>query len=211
MIIRAASTALLASMLAMPVKADVVSTGDCFPLGGRFDTPSFTLQGFGSCITPPPSGTATHSFTAELTGTFNPGAVILSQVIAFITISITYAGSGIYDTELTQLDTTGTTRIRESPTQPSNGQATITPESGLFRINSFFDVFVELSLDNGDTWIPVEPAQERLILNPEPSTFAMGGTALALLGFLARRRRRAGLALSPVSSASADKPPAYPA
>ncbi|MFI5316746.1 MAG: hypothetical protein ACHQ6T_13685, partial [Myxococcota bacterium] len=45
--------------------------------------------------------------------------------------------------------------VRESPTKASTGQTTITPQGGgLFQIDSFFDVFTELSVDGGQTWIP---------------------------------------------------------
>lgn len=43
-------------------------------------------------------------------------------------------------------------RIRESPTLHSNGRTSINPDGAGYRINSFFDVFTELSLDGGQTW-----------------------------------------------------------
>jgi hypothetical protein len=66
---------------------------------------------------------------------------------------------GTYRTEMLQLDLTSSGNpipmlIRESPTLQSLGQATITPNGGGFHIDSFFDVFTELSLDGGQTWIP---------------------------------------------------------
>jgi hypothetical protein len=50
--------------------------------------------------------------------------------------------------------------IRESPTLASTGQTTITDlGGGQFRIDSFFDVFTELSLDGGQSWSPSNSSQ----------------------------------------------------
>lgn len=62
-----------------------------------------------------------------------------------------------YDTEMLQLDISNGLpagmQIRESPTLKSMGTTTITPApGGGFAIDSFFDVFTELSLDNGLSW-----------------------------------------------------------
>ena len=70
------------------------------------------------------------------------------------------------------------------------GKTTITAKGGLFRINSFFDVFVEISIP-GATSPPVGPIT--LVAVPEPSTWAMLLTGFAGLGF-AGWRRAAGLA-----------------
>jgi hypothetical protein len=45
--------------------------------------------------------------------------------------------------------------IRESPTKASVGRTTITAiGGGNFQIDSFFDVYTELSVDGGATWTP---------------------------------------------------------
>jgi len=83
-----------------------------------------------------------------------------------VRISNTTAGAATmstFDTEMVQLDVTGNTpfgpfRLRESPSRPSLGKHTIRPVPGGFRISSFFDVFLELSTDNGITWIPADRA-----------------------------------------------------
>jgi hypothetical protein len=69
------------------------------------------------------------------------------------------AGGRVFSTELLQLSITsfsplGPVFIRESPTRPSLGQAIITSTNGGFLIGSFFDVFLEMSLDGGNTWAP---------------------------------------------------------
>jgi hypothetical protein len=74
--------------------------------------------------------------------------------------------------------------IRESPTLASTGETTITDiGSGMYRIDSFFDVFTELSIDGGQTWIPGDSPM-RLELIPEPATILL----LGLGGLLLRKR-----------------------
>jgi hypothetical protein len=80
--------------------------------------------------------------------------------------------------------------VRESPTLPSFGQTSVTG-SGPWVVDSFFDVFTELSIDGGSTWIPAStpPAHVVLTATPEPGTWALfGGGVLALIA--ARRRRK---------------------
>jgi len=60
------------------------------------------------------------------------------------------------------------TMIRESPTLQSTGQTTVRPVSGGYMIGSFFDVFLELSTDNGSNWTPADRAL-RCVLGAEPS------------------------------------------
>ena len=68
-------------------------------------------------------------------------------------------GFSFYDSEMLQLDISGGSlppgmRLRESPTLASTGKTAISPTpNGTFIIDSFFDVFTELSLDNGATWM----------------------------------------------------------
>lgn len=75
----------------------------------------------------------------------------------------------MYDAELEQLDVVGGPRpgmmIRESPKLASLGITRIEPQpSNLFAISSFFDVFTELSLDNGLKWLPATNGSIPLIL-----------------------------------------------
>lgn len=78
--------------------------------------------------------------------------------------------------------------LRESPSLASLGQTHITPDGGgMFRIDSFFDVFTELSLDDGQTWLPATNGSVRLNLIPAPGAPAL----LGLGGLLMTRRRRA--------------------
>lgn len=78
-----------------------------------------------------------------------------------------------------QLDAATPFIIRESPTLASLGQSTITSlPGGQFRIDSFFDIWTEMSLDGGNTWTP---AADQV---PEPASVALLG-----LGGLAMLRR----------------------
>ncbi|MCH7752361.1 MAG: PEP-CTERM sorting domain-containing protein [Planctomycetes bacterium] len=103
--------------------------------------------------------------------------------------------TGIFQTEIISMSLIGvvlgkTVEIRENRDQPSLGQTTITPFGGDFVIDSFFDIFVELSIDGGP-FIPQTGGPSRITLVPEPSS-----VVLAVLGFVGlfahgRRRRRA--------------------
>ncbi len=96
--------------------------------------------------------------------------------------------TGTFSTEMLSLDITGVVpmgglyRIRESPTLASLGQTTVTDiGGGLFRIDSFYDVFTELSLDGGATWSP-SLGSNRLELNPVPEPSSVLLVSVALLG-----------------------------
>ena len=86
--------------------------------------------------------------------------------------------SGLYDTEMLALNIQGGdlppgVMLRESPTLPSRGSTQITPQAdGTYRIGSFFDIFVEVSLDGGQTWSPAQaPARVELVCDaPEQKT-----------------------------------------
>src|SRR5204863_1952694 len=99
--------------------------------------------------------------------------------------------TGTFNTEMLQLDLSGTSpfgpyMIRESPTLSSTGQTTVNNiGGGLFHIDSFFDVFTELSIDGGNTWIPSD-SSTHVNLEPAPSS----GLVLGLACLIRQRRRR---------------------
>lgn len=80
-------------------------------------------------------------------------------------------GTIIFDTELVALTLTGSGFIvRESPTLASTGRITQTDlGGGQFRIDSFFDVFTELSLDGGQTWYPSDQTLHVTSIQNDPT------------------------------------------
>ena len=69
----------------------------------------------------------------------------------------------MFDTELLQLNISGESAfgpflLRESPTRTSSGKHTIQNHPQGFLVTSFFDVFLEVSTDNGINWIPADRA-----------------------------------------------------
>jgi len=80
--------------------------------------------------------------------------------------------------------------LRESPFLHSYGTTTIEHlQDGTYRIDSFFDVFVELSLDGGQSWTPATQSSH-LDLLPEPSGLMSLFCGIgAISGLLLKRRR----------------------
>lgn len=75
--------------------------------------------------------------------------------------------------------------LRESPTLLSTGQTRITElPDGRFAIESFFDIFTEISVDNGRSWLPAS-GSVRVELVPTPGVAALLG-----LGALRAAKRR---------------------
>ncbi|PWU17532.1 MAG: hypothetical protein C5B50_11160, partial [Verrucomicrobia bacterium] len=128
---------------------------------------------------PPSAGiTNTHAFNSilDMSVSLDGGASFQSvRANSAVTVSVAGVGSGasgLYDTEMTQLDATIqlnglTLMIRESPTLPSRGGTLSTVQGdGTFQINSFFDIFTEISLDNGQTWSAPTNGPVRMHLTP---------------------------------------------
>jgi len=145
--------------------------------------------------TPPPVGNGNSTidnFFSELTVMTNFGSFTgLGPVSVLVTAT---ADPEVFQTEMLSMNISGGTMppgvaIRESPALPSLGITMVKPlGGGMYAIDSFFDVFTEVSLDGGITWHADANGPGRIQLVPEPS-------GLALLGFaclaLARRRPRA--------------------
>jgi hypothetical protein len=140
---------------------------------------------FTSCDPPPlPGNTTNHSFNSLVraristdSGQSYQNHQVPAQVTVRVTNLTTIGDLTIFDTEMLQLDISGGTlpagtMIRESPTQASTGRTTERPGAGGYYIDSFFDVFTELSLDGGQTWMPSDNGAghvEMDIINPTPT------------------------------------------
>jgi hypothetical protein len=119
--------------------------------------------------------------------------------------------TGTFDITITGLDLTGTLMLPPAnpldghtllagldPTDTSKGTTTITPEGGVggpggpFKIDSFFDVFIDVSVPSAGLMKSVGPI--RVVATPEPSTWAMLLIGFAGLGFAGWRRAAASAA-----------------
>jgi hypothetical protein len=103
--------------------------------------------------------------------------------------------TGTFNTEMLALNLSGVSplgpfMIRESPTRASLGQTSITDiGGGLYQIDSFFDVFTELSIDGGATWMPSTTGSGHLALPvPEPAGVTLLVVGLASMMRSHRRR-----------------------
>jgi hypothetical protein len=153
-------------------------------------------------VTPINGGVDTQdTFSSTVTGdvSINGGPSVPISGTAPVTVVVSGNGpagspTGTFNTEMLQLDLNlgGGIMVRESPTLPSLGQTQITPiGGGNFHIDSFFDVFTELSVDGGNTWMPDAngPARVNLVSTPEPASVTLLGLGLAgLFGGVGRRR-----------------------
>jgi hypothetical protein len=144
-------------------------------------------------------GGVTETFDSVATGSASlngglPFAVTLTgPVTVFMSNYNSLGQTGTFATEMLQLDLSGGgVRIRESPILQSVGQTIIQDiGGGAFRIDSFFDIFTELSLDGGQTWIPSQGSTHVDLTNtPLPATWVAFVSGLGLLGFVYHRRKQ---------------------
>lgn len=120
------------------------------------------------------------------------------EVVTQVTLVSILGDTRLFDNELLQLTIDGMLlgipfTLREDPDRASTGQTSITDlGGGLFRIDSFFDVFTELSLD-GSPFVDCDPCgRVELVAIPEPVSVALLGMGLGLLA-MARIVSRSGL------------------
>jgi MYXO-CTERM domain-containing protein len=115
--------------------------------------------------------------------------VTLTGPVHTVVRNYTSGQLGTFDTEILSMDLTGNiggqpVMIRESPTRQSLGRTTVSQGSN-YIIDSFFDVWTELSLDGGITWLPDTNAPGHMELCPEPALLGL----LSLAGLTLARRR----------------------
>jgi hypothetical protein len=170
--------------------------------GGQFVDTQNTLIVSESSFPLPASGPFAITSNIDMFTTMDLNGTSPAPVLLVGTMDIQSAGPGgaldYFDMEITSMNLTGVAAfgpvsIRESPTLHSLGKTTITPIGGnVYQIDSFFDVFTELSLDDGQTWIPnTLSASERFvgIGTPEPASLALLGIGMTHLALRRRRSR----------------------
>lgn len=159
--------------------------------------------GFLESFPPPDTGGSTeHSFGSTVNFsasmdngiTFNPFSAPAAVKVR-VDHSSDFPGGSDYDTEMTQLDIAGGTLppgilIRESPTLQSTGKTKITQVPTGYEIQSYFDIYTEISVDGGSTWFAQENGPTRVTLRCPDSggTTALLGGSIALLGWARRRK-----------------------
>lgn len=158
---------------------------------------SLQLVGLGpSVLLPPPPGSTPADSFFDVFVELNVGGVhqVDSFFDVFVEIDIIPSLTGPVDIEIVQMQLTGNVggipiMIRESPTQPSAGQHAVTPlvPGPEFQVDSFFDIFFEITIDNGQPFDTLPPLRVNLVgvSVPEPASLA-----LVLLGLGAARVRR---------------------
>lgn len=118
-------------------------------------------------------------------------AVLLSGPTETLVTDRMLSTTGTFEAEIVSMELSGNVggtavRVRESPTQASTGDTDISDlGGGLYDIDSFFDVFTELSVDDGQTWIASD-SFKRMTLVPEPAT--LGLLALGAVALIRRRK-----------------------
>ena len=110
-----------------------------------------------------------------------PGSSVLEPVSGAVSVRVAVGdvnGDGIFETEMLSLDFTASSSsvmLRESPTRQSTGKTaslsvTGSP-GGTCRIQSFFDIFTEMSLDGGATWFPADAPLRLALASSPPENF----------------------------------------
>lgn len=153
----------------------------------------------GPPIPPPPVGTTavTPLPTQAINGVSMlvnglPPSGPVNVLPGSMSVQTTSLSSFAFETKIVALDYQlslpgSTISIRQSPTTQSTGGSTITPlPAGQYRIESFFDVWVELSIDDGQTWTPATNGPSHIELVPAPGM----APVLGLGALITLRRRR---------------------
>lgn len=167
--------------------------------GGPITLSSVIHKGFTNITRTPDDGDEIERFDSLLIATGSFGGMSfplrLHGPVSILTRDKVGAVTGTFDTEMLSMSLTGSSpfgdiMVRESPTLPSMGRVMIADinSGGLFRIDSFFDIFTELSLDGGQNFIPQQNGPTRVNLVPEPSAIALLG--IGILGVVGRRLLR---------------------
>jgi hypothetical protein len=195
-------------LIDVPYQSTGVGAG-CFTLAGACVTPGPFVQ---TSATPPMfSGgdqfnTATAAYDADLTpigGTTIIGSVSLAGTLDEEVLGRTSdSQTGTFTVDITSIDLTGTLslpglpldgyilKLALNPSDTSSGTTTIAADGAMFQITSFFDVFVDVTLENtmGAPVASTSLPGITLVAVPELSTWAMMLAGFAGLGFVGYRR-----------------------
>lgn len=178
--------------------AAVISPSDNFPIpNGRYDSSNGT--GYGNVQTEMISMSLTASPGVPPMSLPSPGQT--TRVDSFFEIwtelSITgnddgSGGTRTFDTEMISLSLAGGPsgwQIRESPSRPTYGLVTVLKlADNSYQVDSFFDIWTEISLDGGQSWSPADSSlhMELTTITPEPTSLML----LALGGMVLRMKKR---------------------
>ena len=221
------AVSVLAALSAFPLMATTTYASNCVPPAGseyaggveQWATTLGTVElrnpiysQFNECATPQASGSwADTSLTSLVSGEWFVNGSDLGPVSATsnpshinYTVASNSGGVETITTQMLSMDVNlGVGKlIRIDPTTSSPGQTVITDVGGgNFKITSFFDIFTNVSLDDGETWYPSSGGNGAgggalmtlQLATPEPGTAPtvfLG--ALGLTGFAWRRRQLAG-------------------
>ena len=170
------AAALLAAALASPAASYCDTTNSCiFPPGPcaylAFEAVTFTngaalssldFENSIDCDALPPVGGSTNQLihSACVLRLANGGPPTFHGGLSAMTMHLFGVNPREFALELLALDLSGMSlpagvKLRESPALASSGHASFTEgPPGQFHIDSFFDVFFELSTDDGQSWYP---------------------------------------------------------
>ena len=191
-------------LLTLPMHAPIVAqvgrrAGGSLP--GGPGTAADEIETFGSTLDAQLDahtlgGAPVYNGPAHASGGFGSVETIVFGKIGNVT--------GTFDTEMLSLNLQGSVgglgafMIRESPSKQSTGKVTIADiGGGMYQIDSFFDVFTELSIDGGATWMvgtqvrggPAYAGHVTLEPVPEPASMSLFVTGvISAMGFVRRRR-----------------------
>ena len=168
----------------------------CYPVCANIDLNNISHSFFTNIVRTPSGLNEIESFDSIATGmvsvlggAFQP--ITLAGPVQTIVFNKVGNVTGTFQTEMLALNLVGGggILIRESPTLQSQGQTTITSiGGGQFRIDSFFDIFTELSIDGGQTWIPSNGATRVELGTPEPGTSLLIGLGVSVMIFFRAKK-----------------------